>query len=263
MDKPEHLAQLEAWLRSYRPEELFTPDGRLMPELQELSPKGARRMGANPHANGGRLLRDLRLPDFRQYAVEVPKPGQVQAQDMLELGGFVRDIFRLNQSARNFRLFGPDESMSNKLSRVFEATNRDFNGEMIDGDEFLAIDGRVMDSQLSEHMCEGWLEGYLLTGRHGFFNSYEAFIRIVDSMVSQHAQWLKLCRDIPWREDIASLNIILTSTVWAQDHNGFTHQDPGFLDHVANKTADVVRLYLPPDANCLLSCFDHCIRSRN
>ena len=263
MDKPEHLAQLEAWLRSYRPEELFTPDGRLMPELQELSPKGARRMGANPHANGGRLLRDLRLPDFRQYAVEVPKPGQVQAQDMLELGGFVRDIFRLNQSARNFRLFGPDESMSNKLSRVFEATNRDFNGEMIDGDEFLAIDGRVMDSQLSEHMCEGWLEGYLLTGRHGFFNSYEAFIRIVDSMVSQHAKWLKLCRDIPWREDIASLNIILTSTVWAQDHNGFTHQDPGFLDHVANKTADVVRLYLPPDANCLLSCFDHCIRSRN
>ncbi len=263
MDKPEHLAQLETWLRSYRPEELFTPDGRLMPELQELSPKGARRMGANPHANGGRLLRDLRLPDFRQYAVEVPKPGQVQAQDMLELGGFVRDIFRLNQSARNFRLFGPDESMSNKLSRVFEATNRDFNGEMIDGDEFLAIDGRVMDSQLSEHMCEGWLEGYLLTGRHGFFNSYEAFIRIVDSMVSQHAKWLKLCRDIPWREDIASLNIILTSTVWAQDHNGFTHQDPGFLDHVANKTADVVRLYLPPDANCLLSCFDHCIRSRN
>ena len=263
MDKPEHLAQLEAWLRSYRPEELFTPDGRLMPELQELSPKGARRMGANPHANGGRLLRDLRLPDFRQYAVEVPKPGQVQAQDMLELGGFVRDIFRLNQSGRNFRLFGPDESMSNKLSRVFEATNRDFNGEMIDGDEFLAIDGRVMDSQLSEHMCEGWLEGYLLTGRHGFFNSYEAFIRIVDSMVSQHAKWLKLCRDIPWREDIASLNIILTSTVWAQDHNGFTHQDPGFLDHVANKTADVVRLYLPPDANCLLSCFDHCIRSRN
>ena len=263
MDKPEHLAQLETWLRSYRPEELFTPDGRLMPELQELSPKGVRRMGANPHANGGRLLRDLRLPDFRQYAVEVPKPGQVQAQDMLELGGFVRDIFRLNQSARNFRLFGPDESMSNKLSRVFEATNRDFNGEMIDGDEFLAIDGRVMDSQLSEHMCEGWLEGYLLTGRHGFFNSYEAFIRIVDSMVSQHAKWLKLCRDIPWREDIASLNIILTSTVWAQDHNGFTHQDPGFLDHVANKTADVVRLYLPPDANCLLSCFDHCIRSRN
>ncbi|MBS6366681.1 MAG: phosphoketolase family protein, partial [Clostridiales bacterium] len=263
MDKPEHLALLEAWLRSYRPEELFTPDGRLTPELQALSPKGLRRMGANPHANGGRLLRDLRLPDFRQYAVEVPQPGHVQAQDMLELGGFVRDIFRLNQAARNFRLFGPDESMSNKLSRVFEATNRDFNGQIIDGDEFLAIDGRVMDSQLSEHMCEGWLEGYLLTGRHGFFNSYEAFIRIVDSMVSQHAKWLKLCRDIPWRADIASLNIILTSTVWAQDHNGFTHQDPGFLDHVANKTADVVRLYLPPDANCLLSCFDHCIRSRN
>ena len=263
MDKPEHLALLEAWLRSYRPEELFTPDGRLAPELQALSPKGLRRMGANPHANGGRLLRDLRLPDFRQYAVEVPQPGHVQAQDMLELGGFVRDIFRLNQAARNFRLFGPDESMSNKLSRVFEATNRDFNGQIIDGDEFLAIDGRVMDSQLSEHMCEGWLEGYLLTGRHGFFNSYEAFIRIVDSMVSQHAKWLKLCRDIPWRADIASLNIILTSTVWAQDHNGFTHQDPGFLDHVANKTADVVRLYLPPDANCLLSCFDHCIRSRN
>jgi xylulose-5-phosphate/fructose-6-phosphate phosphoketolase len=261
MEKPEHLAQLEAWLRSYHPEELFTPEGQLIPELQALAPKGTRRMGANPHANGGRLLRELRLPDFREYAVKVPAPGQVQAQDMLELGGFVRDIFRRNP--HNFRLFGPDESMSNKLSRVFEATNRDFNGQMVDGDEFLAVDGRVMDSQLSEHMCEGWLEGYLLTGRHGFFNSYEAFIRIVDSMVSQHAKWLKMCRDIPWREDISSLNIILTSTVWAQDHNGFTHQDPGFLDHIANKTADVVRLYLPPDANCLLSCFDHCIRSRN
>ena len=263
MDKPEHLAQLEAWLRSYHPEELFTEAGDLIPELKALAPTGARRMGANPHANGGQLLRDLRLPDFRDYGIKVPTPGQIEAQDMLELGGFVRDIMKLNMESKNFRVFGPDESMSNKLSKVFEVTNRDFNGKIIPGDEFLATDGRVMDSQLSEHMCEGWLEGYLLTGRHGFFNSYEAFIRIVDSMVAQHAKWLKMCNAIPWRAKIASLNFILTSTVWAQDHNGFTHQDPGFLDHVANKKADVVRLYLPPDTNCLLSCFDHCIRSRN
>ncbi len=263
MDKPEHLAHLEAWLRSYHPEELFTEAGDLIPELKALAPTGARRMGANPHANGGQLLRDLRLPDFRDYGIKVPTPGQIEAQDMLELGGFVRDIMKLNMESKNFRVFGPDESMSNKLSKVFEVTNRDFNGKIIPGDEFLATDGRVMDSQLSEHMCEGWLEGYLLTGRHGFFNSYEAFIRIVDSMVAQHAKWLKMCNAIPWRAKIASLNFILTSTVWAQDHNGFTHQDPGFLDHVANKKADVVRLYLPPDTNCLLSCFDHCIRSRN
>ena len=220
-------------------------------------------MGANPHANGGKLLRDLRMPDFRNYAVEVPAPGAVEAQDMIELGGFVRDIFKLNEKSRNFRIFGPDETMSNRLGRVFEETNRDWNAPVEENDEFLSSDGRVVDSMLSEHLCEGWLEGYLLTGRHGFFNSYEAFIRIVDSMFSQHAKWLKTCNELPWRADIASLNYILSSNVWQQDHNGFTHQDPGFLDHVADKKADVVRLYLPPDANCLLSCFDHCIRSKN
>ena len=263
MDDSSHLKQLEAWLKNYHPEELFDENGTLRPELQALAPKGQHRMGANPHANGGKLLRDLRMPDFRDYALDVPAPGAVEAQDMIELGGFVRDIFRLNKDSRNFRIFGPDETMSNRLGRVFEETRRDWNAETLPTDEFLAADGRVMDSMLSEHMCEGWLEGYLLTGRHGFFNSYEAFIRIVDSMFSQHAKWLKTCNELPWREDIASLNYILSSNVWQQDHNGFTHQDPGFLDHVANKKADVVRLYLPPDANCLLSCFDHCIRSRN
>ena len=263
MDGPEHLAQLEQWLKSYRPEELFEEDGRPCAALRALAPKGTRRMGANPHANGGLLLRDLRLPDFRDYAVEVPAPGGVEAQDMIELGGFVRDIFKLNADAANFRIFGPDETMSNRLGRVFDETNRAWNAARRDNDEFLAADGRVMDSMLSEHMCQGWLEGYLLTGRHGFFNSYEAFIRIVDSMFAQHAKWLKVCQDLSWRQDIASLNYILSSNVWQQDHNGFTHQDPGFLDHVANKKADVVRLYLPPDANCLLSVFDHCIRSRN
>lgn len=263
MDQTSHLPILENWLRSYRPEELFEENGRPAKLLRDFAPQGTRRMGANPHANGGLLLRDLRMPDFRDYAVEVPAPGAVEAQDMIELGGFVRDIFKLNREARNFRIFGPDETMSNRLGRVFEETNRDFNGERYEDDEFLAADGRVMDSMLSEHMCEGWLEGYLLTGRHGFFNSYEAFIRIVDSMFSQHAKWLKVCRQLPWRQDIASLNYILSSNVWQQDHNGFTHQDPGFLDHVANKKADVIRIYLPPDANCLLSTFDHCIRSRN
>jgi xylulose-5-phosphate/fructose-6-phosphate phosphoketolase len=263
MDKPEHIAILEQWLKSYRPEELFTESGDLIPELQELAPKGTRRMGANPHANGGLLLRDLRLPDFRDYGVDVPAPGAVEAQDMIELGGFVRDIFKLNRDSHNFRVFGPDETMSNRLGKVFEETNRDWNADIYENDEFLAHDGRVMDGMLSEHMCEGWLEGYLLTGRHGFFNSYEAFIRIVDSMFSQHAKWLKVTSELPWRQKIASLNYILSSNVWQQDHNGYTHQDPGFLDHVANKKADVVRLYLPPDANCLLSCFDHCIRSRN
>ncbi len=263
MEQPEHLDQLREWLLSYRPEELFDENGRLIPELEELCPKGDRRMGANPHANGGILLRDLRLPDFRKYAVEVPSPGSVEAQDMIELGKFVRDIFKLNEETKNFRIFGPDETMSNRLGAVFEATNRDWNADMTDNDEFLAADGRVMDSMLSEHMCEGWLEGYLLTGRHGFFASYEAFIRIVDSMFSQHAKWLKVTSELPWRHKIASLNYILSSNVWQQDHNGFTHQDPGFLDHVANKKADVVRMYLPPDTNCLLSCFDHCIRSKN
>ncbi len=263
MEKPEHLDMLKEWMLSYRPEELFDENGRIIPELAELAPTGEHRMGANPHANGGLLLRDLRLPDFRDYAVDVPVPGSVEAQDMIELGGFVRDIFKLNEDNKNFRIFGPDETMSNRLMKVFEETSRDWNAELVDNDEFLAHDGRVMDGMLSEHMCEGWLEGYLLTGRHGFFASYEAFIRLIDSMFSQHAKWLKVTSELPWRQKIASLNYILTSNVWQQDHNGFTHQDPGFLDHVANKKADVVRMYLPPDANCLLSCFDHCIRSKN
>lgn len=263
MDKPEHLQILNDWLHSYHPEELFDENGRLIPELRELAPKGNHRIGANPHANGGLLLRDLRLPDFRDYAFDVPAPGAVEGQDMIELGAYVRDVFKLNESSRNFRAFGPDETMSNRLSHIFEVTNRDWNAEKLDTDEFLAADGRVMDGMLSEHMCEGWLEGYLLTGRHGFFASYEAFIRIIDSMAAQHAKWLKVCNQLPWRQKIASLNLILASNVWQQDHNGFTHQDPGFLDHIANKKADVVRLYLPPDANCLLSCFDHCIKSRN
>ena len=262
-DTPEHIRQIEDWLRSYKPEELFDKDGHPMPDILALAPEGKRRMGANPHANGGQLLRDLRMPDFRDYEVKVPFPGAVEAQDMTAMGYFVRDIYRLNSTERNFRVFGPDETASNRLSPVFEITDRAWNGETRDIDDHLAPDGRVMDSMLSEHVCQGMLEGYLLTGRHGFFNSYEAFIRIVDSMFSQHAKWLKVCNQLPWRSDIASLNYVLASNVWQQDHNGFTHQDPGFLDHVANKKADVVRLYLPPDANCLLSCFDHCIRSRN
>ena len=263
MEKEEHLAQLEEWLRSYRPEELFGDDYRLIPELRELAPEGDARMSANPHTNGGKLLRDLRTPDFRDYAVDVPYPGSVKAQDMMELGGYVRDLFVLNKENKNFRIFGPDETKSNRLYKAFEVEKRAFNAEFTDEDEDLAIDGRIMDSYLSEHMCEGWLEGYLLTGRHGFFASYESFIRVVDSMVSQHAKWLKVCNQLPWRQKIASLNLILSSNVWQQDHNGFTHQDPGFLDHVANKKADVVRMYLRPDTSCLLSCFDHCIKSKN
>ncbi|MCD8321868.1 MAG: phosphoketolase family protein [Oscillospiraceae bacterium] len=262
-DTPEHLAQIESWLRSYRPEELFDDSGAPIQRLRDLPPKGNARMGANPHANGGLLLHDLRLPDFRDYGAEVPAPGAVEGEDMRYLGAFVRDIFALNRESRNFRVFGPDETMSNRLGAAFEETGRDWNADIIDGDEYLSQDGRIMDSMLSEHVCEGMLEGYLLTGRHGFFNSYEAFIRIVDSMVSQHAKWLKVCHQLPWRQKIASLNFVLASNVWQQDHNGFTHQDPGFLDHVANKKADVVRLYLPPDGNCLLSVFDHCIRSRD
>ena len=262
MEKPEHLEQLKEWMESYHPEELFDENGRLKPEIAELTPKGNARMGANPHANGGLLLKDLRLPDFRDYGIEV-EAGKTKAQDMIELGGYVRDIFRLNEESKNFRIFGPDESMSNRLYRAFEATDRDWNAELLPTDDCLARDGRIMDGMLSEHMCEGWLEGYLLTGRHGFFASYEAFIRIVDSMAAQHAKWLKVCNQLSWRQPIASLNFILTSNVWQQDHNGFTHQDPGFLDHIANKKADVVRMYLPPDTNCLLSCFDHCIKSKN
>ena len=263
MEKPEHMQLLKDWLLSYKPEELFDENYRLIPELRELAPEGDHRISANPHANGGKLLRDLRLPDFKKYAVNVPSPGGVKTQDMLELGGYIRDVFRLNEESKNFRMFGPDESMSNRMYRAFEATNRDFNAEIYPDDDKLAKDGRIMDAYLSEHMCEGWLEGYILTGRHGFFASYEAFIRVVDSMAAQHAKWLKVCNQLPWRQDIASLNLILTSNVWQQDHNGFTHQDPGFLVHIANKKADVVRMYLPPDANCLLSCFDHCIKSKN
>ena len=260
---PEHVAQLESWMRSYRAEELFDADGRLIAELAELAPKGDRRMSANPHANGGMLLRDLRMPDFRAHAVSVLSPGGTEAQDTSVLGGFLRDVVQQNGAQRNFRIFGPDETLSNLLGAVFEATNRQWDALETENDEFLAPAGRVVDSMLSEHQCEGWLEGYLLTGRHGLFNSYEAFIRIVDSMFSQHAKWLKVTLELPWRRKIASLNYLLASHVWQQDHNGFTHQDPGFLDHVVNKKADIVRVYLPPDANCLLSTMDHCLRSRH
>jgi xylulose-5-phosphate/fructose-6-phosphate phosphoketolase len=260
-DHPEHVALLENWMKSYKAEELFDASGRLIDELAELAPKGNRRMGANPHANGGILLRDLLMPDFRAHAVHVPSPGAVDGQDTLVLGRFFSDIVKLNPG--NFRIFGPDETLSNLLGAVFEATNRQWDAEKLENDEFLAPTGRVLDSMLSEHQCEGWLEGYLLTGRHGLFNSYEAFIRIVDSMFSQHAKWLKVTLELPWRRKIASLNYLLASHVWQQDHNGFTHQDPGFLDHVINKKADIVRVYLPPDANCLLSTFDHCLRSRH
>ena len=260
---PGHVPQLESWMKSYKPEELFDQKGRLVAELAELAPEGDRRMGANPHTNGGALLRDLRMPDFREHAVEVSSPGSRDAQDTLVLGSFLRDTVRLNEDRQNFRIFGPDEMLSNFLGGVFEVTNRQWEGRATDADQFLAPTGRVIDSMLSEHQCEGWLEGYLLTGRHGLFTSYEAFIRIVDSMFSQHAKWLKVTRELPWRRPIASLNYLLTSHVWQQDHNGFTHQDPGFLDHVVNKKADIVRVYLPPDANCLLSVFDHCLRSRH
>ncbi|OUN09499.1 phosphoketolase [Flavonifractor sp. An9] len=260
---PERLPILEEWLRSYHPEELFDEAGAPIPALRAMAPQGERRMGSNPHANGGLLLRDLRTPDFSKYAVEVPAPGEAEAEDMAELGKYVKDVLKLNQRAKNFRIFSPDETMSNKLWAALEASDRRWNADRLPSDEGLSPSGRILDGMLSEHMCQGWLEGYLLTGRHGFLNSYEAFIRIVDSMVSQYAKWLKVAGPLPWRQDIASLNYVLSSNVWQQDQNGFTHQDPGFLDHVANKKADVVRLYLPPDANCLLSCFDHCIKSRN
>ena len=259
---PQHLAQLEEWLRSYRPQELFDERGRLKPELRALAPVGDRRMGANPHANGGRLLRDLRMPEFADYAVEVPNPGAAGVGDTHVLGRFLRDVAAMNAEQRNFRIFGPDETLSNGLEAVFEATNRQWQAPIIPTDDFLARTGRVMEV-LSEHQCEGWLEGYLLTGRHGLFNCYEAFIHIVDSMFNQHAKWLKVTAALPWRRKIASLNYLLSSHVWRQDHNGFTHQDPGFLDHVVNKKAEIVRVYLPPDANCLLSVMDHCLRSRH
>ena len=260
--KPEHLQQLETWLQSYRPHELFDDHGKLREELAELAPTGQRRMGCNPHANGGRLLQALSMPRFHDYAVAVPGPGQVEAEATRVLGKFVRDVMKLNLDKKNFRVFGPDETASNRLEAVFEVSGKAWMSDMEEGDNHLSADGRVMEV-LSEHLCEGWLEGYLLTGRHGLFSCYEAFIHIIDSMFNQHAKWLKVTRKIPWREPIASLNYLLTSHVWRQDHNGFSHQDPGFIDHVASKKADVVRIYLPPDANCLLSVADHCLRSRN
>ncbi|WP_259067759.1 phosphoketolase [Mucilaginibacter sp. X4EP1] len=259
---PEHLKQLEEWLKSYKPHELFDKEGRLIPELADLAPQGLRRMGANPHANGGLLLKELRMPDFADYGLKLKDRGQTGPGDTLVLGAFIRDIVKMNLETRNFRLFGPDETLSNKLNAVFEVTNRQWQAEVLDTDEFLKADGRVIE-MLSEHQCEGWLEGYLLTGRHGLFNCYEAFIHIIDSMFNQHAKWLKVTAGLPWRRKIASLNILLASHVWRQDHNGFTHQDPGFIDHVVNKKASVVRVYLPPDANCLLSVMDHCLRSRH
>jgi xylulose-5-phosphate/fructose-6-phosphate phosphoketolase len=259
---PDRLKMLEDWMRSYKAEELFDQNGKLTPEIAELAPKGARRMGANPHANGGVLLRDLVMPDFRDYAVEVPQPGRVEAEATRVMGQFLRDVMKLNAESRNFRVVGPDETASNRLGDLFEVTNRVSTAEILPTDDHLSPDGRVMEV-LSEHMCQGWLEGYLLTGRHGLFSCYEAFIHIIDSMFNQHAKWLKVTRQIPWRRPIASLNYLLTSLVWRQDHNGFSHQDPGFIDHVVNKKADIVRVYLPPDANTLLSVTDHCLRSRH
>jgi xylulose-5-phosphate/fructose-6-phosphate phosphoketolase len=259
-DNAEHRRQLEEWLRSYRPEELFDDEGRLVPELAALAPEGEARMSANPHANGGELLRDLVLPDFREYAVEVPSPGTTSSEAMRVLGAFLRDV--VSENPDNFRVFGPDETASNRLGDVFDVTARAWEAEILPTDEGLAPEGRVLEI-LSEHLCQGWLEGYLLTGRHGVFNCYEAFIHIVDSMFNQHAKWLKVTRDIPWRRPIASLNYLLSSHVWRQDHNGFSHQDPGFIDHVVNKKAEIIRVYLPPDANTLLSVADHCLRSRH
>ena len=258
----EKLELLENWLKSYHPEELFDKNGKLINELQELAPTGNKRMSANPNTNGGKLLKELNLPDFRNYKI-VANHGETTAQDMMELGSYIRDIIKLNKDKHNFRIFAPDETLSNRLNYVFETTNRKWNAKKIENDEYLSADGVVIDSILSEHVCQGLLEGYLLTGRHGFFTSYEAFIRIVDSMASQHAKWLKVSKQLPWRRPISSLNYILTSHVWQQDHNGYTHQDPGFLNHLVTKKADIVRIYLPPDTNCLLSCFNHCIKSKD
>jgi xylulose-5-phosphate/fructose-6-phosphate phosphoketolase len=261
-EKPEHIQILEEWMKSYQPEELFEPDGRFKQELAEIAPKGERRMSANPHANGGMLLRNLRLPDFRNYAIEISRPGAAEAEATRVMGKFLRDVMDLNLPSQNFRLFSPDENNSNRWQDALEVTNRAWMAERFPYDDHLAPDGRVME-MLSEHQCQGWLEGYLLTGRHGFLSCYEAFIHIIDSMFNQHAKWLKVCNDIPWRRPIASLNYLLSSHVWRQDHNGFSHQDPGFIDHVVNKKAEIIRVYLPPDANCLLSVTDHCLRSRN
>jgi len=262
MDKPGHVAILEEWLKSYRPEELFDAQGQLMPEVAKLAPKGERRMSANPHANGGTLMKDLQLPDFRKYAVEVSVPGATNAEATRVQGKYLRDVMKLNLDSNNFRIFSPDENNSNRWQDILEVTNRCFMADIYPEDDHLSPDGRVMEV-LSEHQCQGWLEGYLLTGRHGFFSCYEAFIHIIDSMFNQHAKWLKVCSDIPWRRPIASLNYLLSSHVWRQDHNGFSHQDPGFIDHVVNKKAEVIRVYLPPDANTLLCVTEHCLRSRN
>jgi xylulose-5-phosphate/fructose-6-phosphate phosphoketolase len=262
-EHPQNVQILENWMRSYKPEELFDESGKLLTELAELAPEGTRRMGANVHANGGGVLRELHLPDFREYAVPIPHRSVCNAGNMHALGPYLRDVIQLNLEHHNFRIFGPDEAISNRLEAIFEATNRQWDARKKDGDQYLSPHGAVFDSVLSEHQAEGWLEGYLLTGRHGIFHSYEAFIRIVDSMVNQHAKWIKMSSELPWRKDIASLNYLLTSHVWRQDHNGFTHQDPGFIDHLVNKKSAVVRIYLPPDANCLLSTVDHCLRSRN
>ena len=261
-EKPGHIKILEQWMKSYKPEELFDDNGRFDPELAEMAPKGERRMSANPHANGGVFLRDLCMPDYRKYAIEVKKPGAVDAEATRAMGRFLRDVMKMNMESKNFRLFSPDENNSNRWQDALEVTNRAWMAESFPYDDHLAPNGRVME-MLSEHQCQGWLEGYLLTGRHGFFSCYEAFIHVIDSMFNQHAKWLKICNHIPWRRPIASLNYLLSSHVWRQDHNGFSHQDPGFIDHVVNKKAEVVRVYLPPDANCLLSVTDHCLRSRN
>ncbi len=261
-EKPAHVKLLEKWMKSYRPQELFDKDGKLKPEIAALAPEGTRRMSANPHGNGGLLLKDLRLPDYREFAVQVPKPGAVSAESTRVMGRYLRDVMKANLASRNFRLFSPDENNSNRWQDALEVTNRAWVAERYPYDDHLAADGRVME-MLSEHQCQGWLEGYLLTGRHGFFSCYEAFIHIVDSMFNQHAKWLKVCNHIPWRRPVASLNYLLSSHVWRQDHNGFSHQDPGFIDHVANKKAEVVRIWLPPDANTLLWVTDQCLRSRN
>ena len=260
---PENIEILEKWLKSYHPEELFDKNGKLKSDIQELAPKGNKRMGANPHTNGGKLLKELNVPDFRKYGISLKTHGSIETSDMTELGKFLKDIIELNNDKNNFKIFAPDEALSNRLNHVFEVTNRKWNSKILDNDEFLSNDGIVIDSILSEHVCQGLLEGYLLTGRHGLFTSYEAFIRIVDSMASQHAKWLKVSKQLPWRNKISSLNYILTSHVWQQDHNGYTHQDPGFINHVITKKADITRVYLPPDTNCLLSCFNHCIKSKD
>ena len=263
MEDDSSLNKIEEWLKSYHPEDLFTEDGKVIDKALKIVPKGSKRMSASPYANGGKLLQELAFPDFRKYKVDVKKPGCIKAQDTMELGAYVRDLIKLNKDKNNFRIFAPDETLSNRLNKVFEVTTRQWDAKIIADDEFLAPDGRVIDSILSEHICEGLLEGYILTGRHGFFNCYEAFIRIVDSMASQHAKWLKMCNEISWRAPISSLNFLLSSHVWQQDHNGYTHQDPGFLNHLVTKKSDIVRMYLPPDANCLIQCFDHCLHTKN